>query len=413
MEHTEKAVLGAALAEPGLWLSHADQIEPQIFQDLHALAVQLCAMRDAGHPTDPQSAKTWLDKNGVKMGLADLMELAEHAPASRAGLEVAVDALHDRRKRSELYRLGSRLVAMAQDLKRPPDEIVEELTQQLTAVGASSTGSMVELSKALHEVVTELGRPKTRGVRTGIATLDRFTGGFQPGNLVILGARPSMGKTSLALTISRQAALDGQTVAVFSFEMSTRQVIHRLLSDVGDVDLARISTHRLNQKDMAAITLAANRLHKTRVFIGESDRGIPQVCAQLKNQHKLSLVVVDYLQLMTAKAESRERQIATLSRNLKRMARAVGVPVLALSQLNRAVEQRQCKRPMLSDLRESGAIEQDADLVLLLWREAHYDDEADPTAAELIVAKQRNGPVGSLPLHWDETRARFSQPKTP
>ena len=152
---------------------------------------------------------------------------------------------------------------------------------------------------------------------------------------------------------------------------------------------------------------AANTGHNFRLFIGESVENLESVCRQIQHRDGLDLVIVDYLQLMQVKAESREQQIATITRKLKRLAVQLGTPVLALSQLNRALEMRANKRPQLSDLRESGAIEQDADIVMLLWREAYYDDSADPTTAELIVAKHRNGPTGAVPLIWDSDCTRF------
>ena len=414
MEATnETRVLSAALAEPGLWLAQAHRITPDLFIANRNLAVQLCAMTEAGKATEPAAVKTWLDEKGVAVPLSDLMAIAEHAPASPAGMEAAVDALVNDAKRHAIRRVSNLLTQLAADPRQRPDDIITEAVRKLTDIGARSTQAVKPLGPELVRVVKELGKPLKHGVKTGIRPLDSFTGGLTPGQLVVLGARPSMGKTSLALGVARQAALDGKTVCFLSLEMSTDQVIHRLLADVANVDLATISTHRLSDQEMTSVMAAANRLYESRVFIGESATNATQVCAQLKHQHGLDLVVVDYLQLMQVKAESREQQIATLSRDLKQLARRVGVPVLVLSQLNRAIEARSCKRPQLSDLRESGAIEQDADIVLLLWREAYYDDEADPSVAELVIAKQRNGPVGTLPLHWDETRARFSQAKSP
>ncbi len=412
MQSTERSVLGAALSAPGLWLSQAERINPDLFVEHAALAKHLCAMTEAGHPTDPQAVKAWLDARQIQIGMADLLELSELAPASSAGMESAVDALVDRSKRGALRRLAGTIDSLALDARHQPDDIIEETTRKLAEIGARSTRAVESLAHALPRVVIELSRPPADAVKTGLGSLDKFTGGFRPGQLIVLGARPSMGKTSFAVGLLRQAALSGKTVALFSLEMSCTQVIHRLLADVGNVDLARLSQHRLSEQMLSSITVAAAHLHKTRVFIGETDHGLPQVCAQIKAQHGLDLVIVDYLQLMQCRAESREQQVATLARNLKRMARNVGVPVLVLSQLNRSLEARQCKRPQLSDLRESGAIEQDADIVLLLWRPAYYATDADPTEAELVVAKQRNGPVGTMPLVWDETRARFNQAKS-
>jgi len=405
---TETRIIGAALSEPGLWLSHADRINGELFSANRALASALCEMRDAGQPTDPQSVHAWLGARGRGVAMSDLLELAEHSPLSPESMAAAVAMLHNQAKRAALHKLGKALTETSINRRYHVDDVMAETMSTLAAIGARSAQALEPIGDGLKRVVKNLGKPVERTVKTGISTIDAVTGGFRPGQLVVLGARPSMGKTSLALGITRQAALAGKTVAFFSLEMSSDDVICRILADLGDVDLGRIMLHDLREQDLTAVLTAANKLHKTRVFIGESTDQIEGVCTQLQHQHGLDLVVVDYLQLMSIRAESREQQIATLSRGLKQLARRAKAPVLVLSQLNRNLEQRVSKRPQLSDLRESGAIEQDADVAMLLWRRSYYDPDADQTEAELVVAKHRNGPVGVVPLEWDETRARFS-----
>lgn len=409
----ETRVLGAALSEPGLWLSQADRIHPDLFTDFAALASMLCAMRDAGHSIDVRSAQAWAQDHNQAMRIGDLLEIAEHSPMSPTSMTAAVDALHEQAKRRALVKLGRALTETAANKRYRADDILAESLTKLTDIGARSARALEPIGAGLQRVIKDLGKPLSNAVKTGLGAVDRVTSGFKPGQLIVLGARPSMGKTAFAVGVARQAALAGKSVAYFSLEMSADEVIHRMLANLSDVDLTRISTHNLREQDLTAILAAANRLHESRVFIAESTNQIEGVCAQAKHQHGLDLVVVDYLQLMSCRAESREQQIATLSRALKRLARAVRCPVLVLSQLNRALEARANKRPQLSDLRESGAIEQDADVVLFLWREGYYSPESPQDTAELVVAKHRNGPTGTVPLTWDETRARFTQSKTP
>jgi replicative DNA helicase len=197
-------------------------------------------------------------------------------------------------------------------------------------------------------------------------------------------------------------------VAIFSLEMSPAQVVERMLADLASVNLVRIVTHTCGDTDISRVTNAAGAVDKMPVFIAEDADQIGSVCRQLKHQEGLELVIVDYLQLMSARGESRERAVGDISRGLKRLAKQLRIPILCLSQLNRALEARSNKQPQLSDLRESGSLEQDADQVLFLYREHYYNPDADPTKAELNVAKNRSGPTGYVDLTWSPESARFS-----
>jgi replicative DNA helicase len=408
----EEQIIGAALAESGHWLTYASKLHPDLFVTYPVLGRELLLMTDDGHPTDPKSVQTWMADRGHEVKISRLLRLADCAPFSSHAMGVAVGSLHERAKRNALQKLSGLL---AQGLKEPglkADDVIGKAFRYLTDLAERSSTDVFQIASVLNDVVRNLGKPQQRGVKTGIAPIDSITHGFKPGELVVLGARPSMGKTALALGISARAAVDGGSVLLFSLEMSTQQLCQRLLSMLSGVNLARIVTGRVGSSDVTEITEAANVAHKLRLFVCEDTDYIEATCRQVKHRHGLDLVVIDYLQLMSCRAESREQQIATLSRSLKQLARRLGCPVLVLSQLNRAVEARTCKRPQLSDLRESGAIEQDADQVMLLWRPAYYDDAEDPTEAELILAKNRNGPTGSVELTWVEQCARFSGKKT-
>ncbi len=256
------------------------------------------------------------------------------------------------------------------------------------------------------------------GVPTGFSVIDRMTSGFQPSDLIILAARPSMGKTSFAMNIARNAALDtGVPVGVFSLEMSKEQLSMRLLCSEARVDSSRLRSGFFSNEDWNAITDAAGALMEAPLFIDDS-AGLNVIeirakCRRLQAEHGLGMVVVDYLQLMrgsTASAERRDLEISEISRSLKALAKELNIPVLALSQLNRKLEERSDKRPMLSDLRESGSIEQDADVVAFIYRDEVYNkDENNPGRgkAEIILGKQRNGPIGTAHLAFLTSYTRF------
>jgi replicative DNA helicase len=255
-------------------------------------------------------------------------------------------------------------------------------------------------------------------VPTGFTGLDHLLSGMQPSDLIILAARPSMGKTAFALSIAREAARHGKAVGMFSLEMSAQQLVLRLISADAEIGLQDLRSGRLSQKQMHDIVARIDKLMNAPIYIDDSAAISPvefrAKCRRMKIEHKIDLVIVDYLQLMHApKAESREREISLISHTLKQVAKELNIPVLALSQLNRTLEQRADKRPMLSDLRESGSIEQDADVVMFVHRPEHYkiekfEDGTDTKGvAEIIVGKQRNGPTGEVRLFFQKEHATF------
>jgi replicative DNA helicase len=403
----ELRVLGTALAQTGLWASQAARIKPDLFQTNYQLGAAICVMTATGTSLDPQSVQAYLADKGIKYLISDLMRIADCGAFTTYSLELSVDALHEAAKRRSIQRLAGQIMTQLEAPGVSADEIIQATMLNLADIDARSSAEPLPIGEVFQHIIAGIDKPRQDGCETGIKPIDRMTAGFKPSELIILGARPSMGKTSLAVGFCRQAAAAGKTVVFFSLEMSAEQVGQRLLADLSSVTLARIATHRLGMDDLNLVLNAANTGHNFRLFIGESVENLESTCRQIQHRDGLDLVIVDYLQLMQVKAESREQQIATITRKLKHLARQLAVPVLALSQLNRALEMRANKRPQLSDLRESGAIEQDADIVMLLWREAYYDDSADPTAAELIVAKHRNGPTGAVPLIWDSDCTRF------
>jgi replicative DNA helicase len=253
-----------------------------------------------------------------------------------------------------------------------------------------------------------INKGMTTGVPSGFNDLDAKTSGFQKGDMVLIAARPSMGKTTFALNIAENAALrSGKRVAIFSLEMSKEQLAYKLLCSEAHVDMLRLRTGNLDERDWENLARASGPLGSSKIFIDDT-AGITVMemrskCRRLKIEHGIDLIIVDYLQLMAGSKgnESRQQEVSEISRSIKAIAKEMQCPVIALSQLSRAPEQRADHRPMLSDLRESGSIEQDADLVMFLYRDEYYDKETeDKNMAECIIAKQRNGPVGTIKLAW-------------
>ena len=279
---------------------------------------------------------------------------------------------------------------------------------------------MEHLVAALVDRVNELyenGAEEVTGVRTGFYDFDRMTAGLQAGDLIVLAARPSMGKTALAINIAEHVAVqEGLPVVVFSMEMGASQLALRMVGSVGRIDQTHLRTGALKDDEWARLTEAVDRLAKANVFIDETPALNPaelraRARRQARNCGKLGLIVIDYLQLMSGSGtseENRATELGEISRGLKALAKELQCPVIALSQLNRSVETRNDKRPMMSDLRESGAIEQDADVIMFIYRDDYYNkDSKEPGVAEVIIAKQRNGPVGTVKLTFLKPMTKF------
>ena len=381
---------------------------------------------NAGEPIEPitvidQLAKTGdLDAAGGRNGVLDLLESPYIAASYRAYAEMVRDAATQRR----LLQLGQRIQTMVADGLGETVEMVQE-TENLI-YGLSQKRVRGDFVKAHDLVVRSMERlveasergSEVTGLATGYTDLDRLTGGLRPSNLVVVAARPSMGKTALALGMAEHAALnDNLSVAIFSLEMSGEELVQRMLSSTAMVDAGRMRTGRLGQEDWPRVSHAADRLAAARIYIDDSEgMSVAEMrtkARRLKSRDGLDLVVVDYIQLMEGsrgrRDENRVQEISAISRSLKMLARDLEVPLVCVSQLNRAPDARNDKRPLLSDLRESGAIEQDADLVLMIYRDDYYnpEDSEEKGIAEVNVAKNRNGPVNRVKLAFMGNYAKF------
>jgi len=305
-----------------------------------------------------------------------------------------------------------------EDIMEDTEKKVFELLQR------RSSGDYVPIKEVVLNALDKIEKAsKNKGTVTGIPTgfidLDYKTSGFQPSDLILIAARPSMGKTAFVLNIAQNMAFkEGKTVAIFSLEMSKEQLVNRLFSLESKVDSQALRTGNLTDEDWAKLIEGAAVVGKSNLIIddtpGISVSELRSKCRKFKLEHNLGIIIIDYLQLMTGgkRIESRQQEISEISRSLKAVARELNVPVVALSQLSRAVEQRPDHRPMLSDLRESGAIEQDADVVMFIYRDDYYNKDTEKkNIAEIIIAKQRNGPIGTVELVWLPNYTKFANMK--
>jgi replicative DNA helicase len=424
----EMSVLGAMMLSPGAIGAVSEHLNTGDFyrashQTIYKAAVELYTK---GDPVDPVTLAAKLEERGELEsvgGKPKIQELATWVPATaNAGHYARI--VRDNAVLRRLIDAGSEIVRLGTERGAEADALVSQAEQTLFEVSQQNTGgeltilkdSLVETFARVSELY-EQGATVT-GLSSGFNDLDGITAGFQPGNLIILAARPSMGKSSLGLCITSNVAVRNEVpCAFFSLEMSRQEIAQRLMCLEGRIDSHKIRTGKLTQEDWPRLTQACGTLEKAPLYIddtpGLSLLELRSRAQTLKRREpNLGLIVVDYLQLMSAggSVESRLQEVSAVSRGLKALAKDLDLPVIALSQLSRAVEQRTDKRPILSDLRESGSIEQDADLVMFIYRDEYYNGEESESQglAEVIVAKHRNGPTDSLKLAFLKRYAKFA-----
>jgi replicative DNA helicase len=423
----EESVLGAMMISPGAIGAVSEILDASDFyRESHAKIYRAAlALYAKGEPvdaitlTDQLQERSELDDVG---GRVRLHELAALVPASANAAHYA-RIVHETatlrgliRAGGEISRLGWERPGETGDLVDQAEQIVFDLSQQRV------TGEFTHIDQLLKEsferitALYEAGVDVT-GTPSGYRDLDRLTSGFQPGNLIIVAARPSMGKSALALCMAANIALrHGLPVGLFTLEMSKEEVTQRLMCSEAKVESQRLRNGKLAPDDWPRLTAACDKLAKAPIYVDDTGSinmmEIRSKARRLKSRHPdLGLIVVDYLQLMSSagSAENRVQEVSQISRSLKILARDLDVPILALSQLSRAVEQRTDKRPLLSDLRESGSLEQDADLVVFIYRDEYYNEESDQQGlAEVILSKHRNGPTDSVKLSFLKRYAKFA-----
>ena len=428
----EQSVLGGLLLDNTAWDKIADMIgESDFYRADHRLIYRHISKlignsRPADVITVSESLESTRELEGIG-GLAYLGALAQNTPTA-ANIRRYAEIVRERAIMRKLAEVGTDIAETAYNpMGKEAGQLLDEAESKVFAIseeGARGKQGFLDMQPLLTQVVERIDMLYNRdnpsdvtGVPTGFTDLDRMTSGLQPGDLVIVAGRPSMGKTSLALNMGEHVALEtGMPVGVFSMEMGASQLVMRMLGSVGKLDQHKVRTGRLADEDWRKLTDAVGRLNDAPIHIDETAAlNALELRARARRLHrqygKLGLIVVDYLQLMSASSqgENRATEISEISRGLKALAKELNVPVVALSQLNRSLEQRPNKRPVMSDLRESGAIEQDADLILFIYRDEVYNpDSPDKGKAEVIIGKQRNGPIGTVTLVFQGEYTRFA-----
>ncbi|HHH35783.1 MAG TPA: replicative DNA helicase [Gammaproteobacteria bacterium] len=424
----EQAVLGALLLDNGAWDSIVDLVHEEDFyrRDHRLIFHALGELTREGQPLDVVTVSEWLERHKqleAAGGLAYLGMLANNTPGA-SNIKAYANIVRERSVLRQLIGVSTRIGEIAfhpegRDCRQILDE-AEQAIFEIAEQGARTQRNFVPVRDLLADVADRIDTLYQKGdaitgVPTGFTDFDRKTSGMQPSDLVIIAGRPSMGKTSFAMNIAEDAAINSKIpVGIFSMEMPAEQLVMRMLSSLGRIDQQKIRTGTLADEDWPRLTSTMNILSNAPLFIDDTPALTPAElrarARRLKREHDLGMIVVDYLQLMQVPGskENRTTEISEISRSLKALAKELKVPVLALSQLNRSLEQRTDKRPVMSDLRESGAIEQDADLIVFIYRDEVYNPEtADKGMAEIIIGKQRNGPIGMVPLTFHGSFTRF------
>jgi replicative DNA helicase len=433
----EQSLLGALLLDNQAFDRVADLVSAEDFyrDDHRRIWRHIARLVEATRPADvvtvSESIEASEDKDKTG-GAAYLAALAQNTP-SALNVRRYAELVRERSVQRRLAQVATEIAETAlntggKEVGQLLDE-AESKIFQIAESGARRGEGLVEIKPVLARVFERVDHlyhqdnpSDVTGVPTGYIKLDQMTSGLQGGDLIIVAGRPSMGKTALALNIAEFVAVDnGLPVAIFSMEMSSTQLAMRMLGSISRVDQHKMRTGRLNDKEWGDLSEAMGKLHETPIYIDEGGAltalEVRARARRLKRQYsKLGLIVIDYLQLMSAtgQGENRATEISEISRSLKAMAKELDVPVLALSQLNRALEQRPNKRPQMADLRESGAIEQDADLILAIYRDEVYNpDSAEKGKAEVNILKQRNGPIGAITLTFLGQYTRFENYQDP
>jgi replicative DNA helicase len=377
---------------------------------------------DTSQPIDAVTTSEVLRRKGELEkigGVAYLTRLVDVVP-STSNIVYYAGIVEEHAKRRELIRAGGTVTDIAFDIDEEIASVLDRAEQAVLAVAERrSSQALLEVGPMFNQVLEqiealeELGSDLT-GLSTGFVDLDKKLAGLQPANLVVIAGRPGMGKSSLALNIATNAASTGKPIAIFSLEMSKEEIVQRILSSVGKVDSMKFRSGQLGPLWQKVVD-AAGKMYKAPIYIDDSPvvtvTDIRAKARRLKRRRGLSLVVVDYLQLMQASTrENRQQEISEITRNLKNLARELEVPIIAVSQLNRSLEAREDKRPRLSDLRESGSIEQDADVVMFIYRHEYYHPEEQEKRgiAEVIIAKHRAGSTGPIEMTFQPEFTRFA-----
>lgn len=424
----EQAVLGAIFLEPSAVITASEVLMPEDFyRTSHQLIFSaMLDLSDRNEPVDVVTVTAAL-QSGKHLeeigGVSYLADLAGSAPTA-ANIEYYCNIVAEKALLRRLIRTATHIVSEGYTREDDVESILDDAEREILEVAERKrTSEFRTIKDVLIETYDNIEMLQNRegdvtGTATGFMELDRMTAGFQKSDLIIVAARPSVGKTAFALNIAQNVATKNDaSVAIFSLEMGARQLAMRMLCAEGNIDAQKLRTGRLEDDDWQKLTMAMGSLSRAGIYIDDSPgirvNEIRSKCRRLKQEKGLDMVIIDYLQLILGsggprRQENRQQEVSEISRTLKAMARELDVPVIALSQLSRGVESRQDKRPMMSDIRESGSIEQDADVVAFLYRDDYYNKESEKqNIIEIIIAKQRNGPVGTVELAFIKEYNKF------
>jgi replicative DNA helicase len=422
----EQAVIGAVFLEPEALSRASELLVPEDFYRASHQRIfrSMLNLSDKGDPIDLVTITTALSNAKVLDevgGVSYLSDLANSVPTA-ANIEYYSRIVEEKALLRRLIHTATDIVTTSFSREDEIEEVLNEAEKNILDVShRKNAGAFKNIKDVLIEVYDNIEQlhhhnADVTGIATGFRDLDHITSGFQRNDLIIIAARPSVGKTAFALNIAQNIGIHTQeNVAIFSLEMGAEQLVSRMLCAEGNIDAQRLRTGSLEAEDWSKLTMAMGSLSNAGIFIDDTPgirvNDIRSKCRRLKQEHGLGMILIDYLQLIQGSAnskENRQQEVSEISRSLKGLARELNVPLIALSQLSRGVESRQDKRPMMSDLRESGSIEQDADIVGFLYRDDYYDQESEKqNIIEIIISKQRNGPVGTVELAFVKEFNKF------
>ncbi|MFZ5945000.1 MAG: replicative DNA helicase [Bacillota bacterium] len=424
-QEAEQAVLAAMMLERDA-IYEAVQIlkDEDFYRDSHGILYRtIVQLAEKGDPVDLITITESLRKSGEldKVGGVGYIVEVANSIGTSANIVHYAQMVKEKALLRTLIKISNNIVNRGYEGGEEPEMLLDDAERMILEIsqGRSRSG-LIPISEVIESTIEKLEflhnkKSEITGLTSGFKDLDSFTSGWQGSDLIIVAARPAMGKTSFCLNIAQNAAAKADVpVAIFSLEMSREQLVQRMISSTAEIDQQKIRTGRLYEKEWIALTNAIGPMAETKIYIDDtpaiSVREIRAKTRRLKAEKGLGLIVIDYLQLMSGgrRSESRQQEISEISRSLKALARELDVPIIALSQLSRAVEQSNDKKPSLSHLRESGALEQDADIVMFIYRDEYYNPESEKLGiAEIIIAKHRNGPVGSVELSFRKEFTKF------
>ena len=419
----EESILGGILLDPEAIGRVADILTADAFYlSAHQIIFKaMTALHGHGNPTDLVTVSTWLSDNELldkAGGAVKLTELVDRT-VSAVNIDRYAMLVADKYVRRQLIQVGTDITQLAYETSEPLPKALDKAEQRLFGITQSKAkNDLTQMSDVLTNTFSDIESRSmgetVPGLSCGFYDLDAMTQGFQRSDLIIVAGRPAMGKTSFVLNIARSiTAIHKLPVAIYSLEMSKEQLVYRILSSEAQIESGRLRSGRIGQHEWLTLGNAISTLSDTKLFIDDTaDIAINEMRSKVRRlqaEHGgLGMVIIDYLQLMETAGDNRVQELSKITRSLKGLARELSVPVLALSQLSRGVESRTNKRPMMSDLRESGSIEQDADLVIMLYRDEYYNpDTPDRGIAEIIITKHRNGPTGMVKMLFEPQYTRF------